>query len=365
MLHTDDKINISMHIVATISSFSSLCVILCYLTSKEIRHKSYNALIYCLAVCDFFSGLALALGETKDKSALCWVQGLMTNYFPLAGVFWTGVIGNLLYKVTGPSKNKNVNVFSNSVFVMCWFFPMVLTLLPLTTNSYGVIEEDGKSGWCFIVDRSDSPFWTAKFWTIQSFYLWMWLAVIIYCYYMIFTYIAITELSASMSQPLIRKALYRLPWYPLNVVICWSYTCYVDIYTVFYGHSYLNDGLSAYLSYTLPLYLGLLNSIAFFCSSNESRQQLFLLAKFTTKNDTLLGEQRTYDREEEEYDELSDVVSFGSFMDTYVVRSMDTSENLHNLSFTGSDSMSNRGSETIHNRSKSQNSSRKSAIEIY
>ncbi len=160
-----------MHLIGSVSAFGSLSVMMVYWTSREVSKRSYNSIIMCVVFCDFFSCLGAGLGLAKDGSAKCWFQGIMTNYFPLAGVFWTTWIAITVYRIAQSAYHKDL--FSNSIIIICWTLPLILTLLPLTTNTYGVYDPivDDR-GWCFIDDRRDSPNWTNLFWAIMSFYFW-------------------------------------------------------------------------------------------------------------------------------------------------------------------------------------------------
>ena len=66
----------------------------------------------------------------------------------------------------------------SSMFILCWFLPLLLVLLPLTTNTYG--NEDGGYGWCFVSNRKDSPNWSNGFWVFMAFYFWIWAAILFY-----------------------------------------------------------------------------------------------------------------------------------------------------------------------------------------
>lgn len=389
----DQAIDLTMNIVGSSSAVSSFCVIICYLTCESVRNKTYNALIYLVTVCDFFAAIGTSLGQTSDRTFLCWFQGLFTNYFPLAAVAWTTLIAYTLYVTVYRKIGQVINVFNNFSFILCWIVPMILTLLPLSTNRYGLISEDGIRGWCYIASRHDSPNWTTKFWTISAFYIWIWLAVSIYCVFLIVAFSSLKNIDISNTlnnkHPLAWTAVAKLSWYPLNMVMCWGFTCVVDIYTAFFGQSFLNKGLCAYFAYTLPGYLGLLNAIAFFRSNKYAWNhfigilwKIFCLPIYSLlqcvcnygdrDSESLLNVNSHADQAsggfgngDEEEDELSNIISFGSLMETIVIKSGTEVFSTSSLSIASFVSFSSRNSGQIAESARqSSQSSNKPSISI-
>ncbi len=87
-----DVLEILMRLSSSISCVSCLLVILLYHTNENISKKSYNQLIYFIAISDFFSAIGGLFGVSKNGTFGCVVQSFLTNYFPLASIFWTVVI---------------------------------------------------------------------------------------------------------------------------------------------------------------------------------------------------------------------------------------------------------------------------------
>eukprot|EP01035_Chromulina_nebulosa_P040064 gene40064-54163_t len=67
-------------------------------------------------------------------SVLCWIQGIVQLYFTVCSWLWTLVLSYTIYSVIAEGKLwfKLWHVQS-----LCWIMPIILALLPLTTNTYG------------------------------------------------------------------------------------------------------------------------------------------------------------------------------------------------------------------------------------
>ena len=112
------------------------------------------------------------------------------------------------------------------VHTVCWGVPLVVSLLPFTTNMYGKFDDD--DSWCFITDTSTSPSWGALFWELCSFYVWLWLAVIINCALIVKVILRLKTLN-SVENDLIKFQIQRLFLYPFVAIFCWMPTTIMDI----------------------------------------------------------------------------------------------------------------------------------------
>lgn len=63
----------------------------------------------------------------------------MTNAFPLAAIFWTTVIAFMVFSII--FKAEKINVNSTAMWTVTFGLPVVLSLLPLSTETYGSLRE--------------------------------------------------------------------------------------------------------------------------------------------------------------------------------------------------------------------------------
>ena len=210
---------LAIEITSCISCLACLSIIVTFLSFKEIRKKSYVKLVFYVAVCDFLSALCLS-STVKDGTIMCWITGLVLNYSQLGSILWTDIIVWQLYLTVVRGKSiRNQKRFH----FFCWGVPLFYVLLPLTTNTYGVSGGEDY-GYCWVVNRNDSPSWAESFWEILFFAIvWMSIFLIFFLFYFI-----VNEIRSSQSvlSPYIKQALRKLQFYPAVIILCYSLVSY-------------------------------------------------------------------------------------------------------------------------------------------
>lgn len=122
-------------------------------SDSKIKSKNINYIMTIIAVTNLLLAASIFIGQPHDGTFLCWIQAVTTNYFCLVHIFWSTMLAYTLFKAA--KDLASTNVFSKLFIALGFVFPMVITLLPLTTNNYG--NPDADRGWCFLDDRDDSP----------------------------------------------------------------------------------------------------------------------------------------------------------------------------------------------------------------
>lgn len=276
-------IEFSMRLLSSISCLACLTVMGLYLRYEPISRKSYNRLIFYIAISDFFSAVGGLFGMSKNGTWNCFLQSFLTNYFPLASIFWTVVISYLLYDILqkphahshSPTKPHGIAV-DTWVHLLCWGLPLILSLLPLTTTDYGTY--DGKDGWCFLRPRDGSPKWTFHFWLFASFFAWVYIAIALFLIFILYVGYVVASPSGylqtdSIISQTIRKAIHKLIWYPVIILISWAVTTIYDLWAGFYpNEEVLADTTFMYFTFSLPLLSGLMTTTAFFGGCSEARR---------------------------------------------------------------------------------------------
>ena len=86
---------------------------------------------------------------------------------------------------------------------------------------------------------------TLLFWTIASFYFWVWIStlIMIYCYFSIYYRVAKSD---KYTSEILLQALYKLKGYPMIIFSCWVVPSYVDIASVVDENYYLSSTLSVF-----------------------------------------------------------------------------------------------------------------------
>jgi len=200
------------------SSVASICgssvIILTYCLFPNLRKLRYVELVFYVSISDLFAACGTILGSVPDDSDECWFQGFSTSIGFLAAVLWTTVILHQIFLVVV----QRGKVFKSMIplHMFCWGWPIVLSLLPLSTNTYN--NYDDQASWCFVASRSDSPMWGELFWTIFSFFFWIWLAIFVNVVQIVMVVRKLRNLQVSRA---VRSTMRKLIWYPLMTMVCW------------------------------------------------------------------------------------------------------------------------------------------------
>ena len=214
----------TMIIPSSISFFASFLVMLTYVTFPDLRKLRYIELVFYVAINDFIASIGMALGPSNDGSAACWFQGLSTSYNFNSSVCWTTVMSYQVYLIVFYGQLLQDLTY---LHLICWILPLVLTLLPLSTNTYGNVDDDSR--WCFVTELSTSPHWSELFWVIVSFYLGIWCALLLNCFYIS---MILWKMYSMIKVPkAIVETIHKLILYPIIIIVCWTVMSISDIYS--------------------------------------------------------------------------------------------------------------------------------------
>jgi hypothetical protein len=214
-MKTDDPstIRMAMIVVSIISAVASMSIVAAYLLLPTLRSRKYYEVLFYAAVSNFMTSIGSSLGIPRDQSAACWFQGLTTNIFTLASIFWTVIIAFMLKEVIDSATIFDIKPWIHG---LCWGVPIVVSLLPLSQMRYG---STGKE-WCFI-DRlhDDDPKWKVTLWAWLSFYIWVFISIgvilLVYLKVLQKKFVRMTE------KVLVEKMFNKLKYYPLVIIVCW------------------------------------------------------------------------------------------------------------------------------------------------
>ena len=261
----------------SLSMIGSILVILTYILFKKLRRKRYLELMVYVSVNNFFFALGGALGPVPTYSLACWYQGIMTNVGYVSAALWIVVITALLWRTvrfTPPPRG----MFWTHLFI--WTTPLLFSLLPLSTNTYGNPGGNSDTSWCFVVTTTDDdPSETSKgevthsqlvseaVWVWFSFYVWVVGAIIVMCG---LTMNILWKLQTDSERTrAIRKQVYGLLLYPLIFTVTSLPSAIIDTTTSIGSdddEELRKHGFDAKSAFSICLFLlsGFLLSLAFF-----------------------------------------------------------------------------------------------------
>ena len=264
----------AMQVASGLSMLFALAIMVTILRLNLFR-KLFLKLVFYVALSDFFAGASTVVGGTRTGSVACYIQGLVSNYFTLSSIFWTATIGYEVHLVVWKNKVEN-NITYFALFN--WIWPLVLSLVPLSTSIYG--NDDEVPGWCFLDIDPRYPQWLKLFWFIVSFYFWIYLGVIYLLYVVISVYYKLLILQRGKTTDA-NVVVERIIYYPLIVILCWGVTSIIDLGLRLSLHLTIdpNKPFTVIFSYLLPNSQGFWSAIVFFSVNGDLSKELTLPGK--------------------------------------------------------------------------------------
>ena len=256
-----DKSSIIMTVVSVVSMIFSLCGLLTAIIPR-IREKPYMQVVLFIQACNLFTTIGTIPGYTKTGSSACYFQGFVTNIAPVSCVFWTVFLTIMLYYIVKSSKVIKITVL---VHVVCWGFPLLLSVLPFINATYGVPPLT--NGWCFIVPYDGSYRWT-MFWYWFSYYAWLWSGIAINTMLSLRILILAQSMRSEASKEKILAIFNKLIMYPIIFTLCWFVSCVSDTIEA-YGYHVRYYNVLIMISNFLSCVQGVLTTSYFFISNRD------------------------------------------------------------------------------------------------
>jgi hypothetical protein len=252
---------------STLSIFGTVLVILTYLKFPKLRQYRHVELTFYIAINDLCAAVAVGVGKVRSESPACWFQSMGTSYSFLASVFWSAVVTYQIYIIV--HRGRILEDLTN-YHRFCWIFPLVVVILPFSTNNYG----QGTSSWCFLGDREDSPEKAIYVWELLSFFVWLWLAIVFIVFVFALIILRLRDVDTVEAMTAYRP-LYRLAAVPAVLIFCWTLPSFLILYGSIFQSSYKGPGTNPIhtMSAVLPPLQGFLMSVSFFIVNKSARDE--------------------------------------------------------------------------------------------
>lgn len=217
-------------LLSILTSLTSLFYLVLYVLFIELRKKLVYQILFRFQLSICLSSISTNFGiNLENGSPLCWIQGIVSNIFTLNAVFW---LVYLTYVLHNYILNTSIQNIRPKTEIVCWILPIIVTILPLTTSTYG--NMDGE--WCWVIDTESTPYWASHLWFWVSYYFWIWISIIIMLLYIL--KIQKFKRTRIFSQQVIayriEAMLRNLVHYTLIVIICWIPSTVYDYYVAYY-----------------------------------------------------------------------------------------------------------------------------------
>jgi hypothetical protein len=246
--------------ISALSGVGCLATMIVIFFSKNLKTKFYNQVIFHIALSDGIFALGTSMGIPNDGSIACSIQAILTNIGPVGTLTWTTVLAYhvfaiLAYPVSYSQRNITI---SNQLSSICWGIPIIVTILPLSTVKYGLME----GGWCYIKEGQHYK-WTLHLWYVVSYFGWLYSAIIVYVALIFYVYFYhLRDPSKSTTAPHIIAVVRKLLWYPIILLCTWCVNTIYLFWIVVEPNRNLNT--MGFVAMLIPLFSGFFTSIAFF-----------------------------------------------------------------------------------------------------
>lgn len=214
-LHT---LNIIAYVTGAPSIVGCVFVIYCYYQFKDLRNHAFTLVLY-MSICDLIASISRMLGDAGNISpTVCTLQATTSSFFEASSVLWSFLIAFTLHmaflKEQESFSSRTIGGHMWKYHALGWGYPLLMTALPFTTNSYG-----DTGAWCWIVKDDNA----GVAWRYVQFYGILWITIL-YC---VFVYVRVLMKIKSMGASNIeeskanRKLMRRIMYYPCVLIVCW------------------------------------------------------------------------------------------------------------------------------------------------
>ena len=132
---TDTQLSKNMIICSIISCIGCFSVLITFVIFPPLRRKAYLHAVYCITISDFLSSIGSAIGYAKNGSISCLIEGILTNFFPVASALWSMYSSYVLLQIVFNDKLVEV---TNLAHYSIWSISALVTFLPFINVTYGM-----------------------------------------------------------------------------------------------------------------------------------------------------------------------------------------------------------------------------------
>ena len=135
MISVDEIIFISLSALSASFSLTVLLTGLLWPTTLLSKSRPFSTIVFFISLSDFCFSIMNCLGFPLNGTLQCSIQAFGVFYFPLSSWLWTVM---LVYQLRTLIILKSLHISMSWIHVICWGIPLILSLLPLSTNPYGM-----------------------------------------------------------------------------------------------------------------------------------------------------------------------------------------------------------------------------------
>ena len=268
---SDNDINTSFIILSAFSAVCSSSIIFTGLLFPDMRKRLFMKIVMYIAICSTIANATSAFGLIhNEKSPLCTTQSFITMWLYKSTWLWTTALSYHLFCIVFYGHYNPRPILINCI---CWILPLVVSLLPLSTNAYGRDDDSGSNiyGWCFIKGNGK----TGPIWSLLTFNIFQFVCIILVGYYLFRITVRYGSMNIRTDYPEIYKIVISMALYPAGFFITWTPNLIFSIILNFGGASRSSEMTNTIFNALciLATQSGTFLTVAFFWNCPEARRR--------------------------------------------------------------------------------------------
>eukprot|EP01035_Chromulina_nebulosa_P062890 gene62890-86019_t len=155
MISVGEIIFISLAAMSAAFSLTILLTGLFWPGALLSKSRPFSTIVFFISLSDFCFSIMNCLGFPLNGTLQCSIQGFGVFYFPFASWLWTVM---LVYQLRTLIISKSLHISMIWIHGICWGIPLILSLLPLSTNHYGTDDVSNGNLTCDIQGNVTTKF---------------------------------------------------------------------------------------------------------------------------------------------------------------------------------------------------------------
>jgi hypothetical protein len=220
-------------------------------------------IITLISVCDFIANASQVNGVPKNNHNLCVLQAIAQHFFYAASWLWSVILSHLLYSLVAHGK---ISLPEWKMHLIVWSICIAITVLPLTTSTYGT--QDNDDFWCWIQPSSRDTGGTtsSNIWEYVTLDCVVFTCFLLLLFYSVLMFYKVKIQQIPMTKT-VQTALRTLILYPVIFFITWVPNAIFIASLEGEEHS----DFVYYIIMSISMWQGGITAIVFFLNSRESR----------------------------------------------------------------------------------------------
>lgn len=266
MLLDASDLEFTYSIFAAFAATCSASVLLTAAMFPDMTKQLFLKMVMYISFCTMVANIFAAVGFPGGNTRMCTTQAIIVNLFFKASWFWTTCLSLEIYSIFLYGKHGLSLVYMH---LICWPLALFLTVIPLTTSSFGRSDDMFTEGWCFL--RTKTSF-QEILWAFVTFYSPLMLCIGLMIYFSVRIHLKYLDFNLQTDNPHIKAVVDSMFLYPVCLIVTWGPILIVSILANFEILDQSSEFASTYNIVTiLATQTGAFITLIFFWKSAEAR----------------------------------------------------------------------------------------------